>query len=168
MFWNAINTAIALLSLFIAAALWYRTLVAEHPIVDLVPRAAGSDSKLLEIDLQVRNLGERALILHDLIFSSPPRSDISVTVINDESLQQVITRSMIEQRRSDDVAELGLVVQPHSISVIRITLPDLDRWLDFRIRWSKQTPVVFPWLPLRVKRTPVQLRQLADAADAAL
>ena len=168
MIWNVINTVIALLSLSVAIALWFRTVLAEHPIVDFVPRAAGTDGNLLEIDLQVRNPGERVLILHDLAFSSPPRAEVGVTMMDDSNVREVIRRSLNEQRKGDQIAELGLLIQPRHVSVIRITLPDMNRSVDFRIRWSKQTPILFPWWPQRVRRTPKQLRQMATAAGAAL
>jgi hypothetical protein len=45
--------------------------------------------------------------------------------------------------------------------MIEVTLPELDRWLVAWLRWSKLTPVVFPWWPRLIVRSPCALRRLA-------
>ena len=47
---------------------------------------------------------------------------------------------------------------------MEVTLPDTERPLDATLRWLKATRRVFPWRSIRIKRSPDQLREMADAA----
>lgn len=169
MLWNAINSVVAVLSLGIAAALWYRSVVAENLITDLIPSESGQDGKLFVLALRVRNPGRHALILHSVRFTSPPRADVGITFTGDGGVREDIAKAMRELNRpTRDTAVVDRVVPAGGEVIIAVTLPDLTRPLSARLCWSKQTPIVFPWRPIRVRRSVAQLHEMAAAADAVL
>lgn len=169
MLWNAINSVVAVLSLGIAAALWYRSVVAENPVADLIPSESGQDAKPFVLVLRVRNPGRHALILHNVRFASPPRADVGITVKGDRGVREDIVKAMRELNRpTRDMAVVDRVVPAGGEVIITVTLPDLTRPLSAWLYWSKQAPIVFPWRPTRVRRSVAQLHEMAAAADSVL
>lgn len=163
MTWNIINSIVAVLSLILSGMLWYRTIMAENVQVDLIPAEFSADGKLLVLYLRVKNPGRHAMILHEIAVKSPPKDELLVASAG-QDVRGVVDRVMKEQKRPGIVI-LNTVLEPAAQQIVQITLPDLDRSLDIQLRWSKQSPVVFPWRPKRIHRTSRELRQLADAAS---
>ncbi len=166
MTWEAVSVGIATLSMIISGALWYRTVVSENPVIDIPNVKSSPDRDMLELCLRVRNPGRHALNLRRLVFWSPPRTDVGVTIRDvDGTARYDVGNSRKEhtagKRRG---AILDCVVEPGEEVTVEVTLPDLDRRLIAWLYWSKLTPVVFPWCPKLIVRSPNALGQLAKTA----
>ena len=169
MVWDALNIAVALMSLCFATLLWYRTIISRNPVVDLVPEKANASGDMLVVCLRVRNPDDHSVILHSLRFRSPPRKETSVQILEDQGARDHLARELREsQLGHDDTALLDVMVPPHDEISIRLTFAVLDRPLKMHLRWSRQSHVVFPWWPKRVKRSAKQLRLMTQAATGVL
>lgn len=167
MVWDAINTLIALASLGIAVWAFYRTLLAGHPVVELLAAAATCQGDPVVLYLKISNPGRHALLLHGLRFRSPRRDEVSWRVLEDSgttrrAVELAYKATMVDG--NEDEAPLDAQVKTGSAATVEVTLPNTKRPLDASLHWSKSTRVVFPWRPIRIKRSPQQLQQLADAA----
>jgi hypothetical protein len=121
------------------------------------------------LQIGIHNPGKQALLLDGLRFYSPPLADLNVRVLGVQSAAEILYPSMARilpnDGSSEDIASLNTLIEPGSKAVVQITFIDLSRPLDARLLWSKQTPVIFQWRPIKLKRTPGQLKALADAAQ---
>lgn len=166
MAWNVINTVIAGLSLLIAAWAFYRTVVAGNPIVDLVPVSTHPDRTNLVLHIRVRNPGRHAVILHGMTFRSPSLEDVLIHPLEDHGIRRDLELAKEQLSSSDKrTAPLHVQVAADEAAELEVILPYLKDGLDATLRWSKQTPIVFPWRGTRIARGSAELDGMAKAAN---
>lgn len=167
MSWDLLHWIVSVLSLTLAVLLWYRTIVSENPVIDIVPIEVNPDGDTLQLEMRVRNPGRHALIIHGLIFRSPERSEVGISLTNDRSTGDDVQRLICESDQDNkNLAIIDEIVEPSKEFAIYLTLPELNRSLNAQLIWTKQTPIIFPWKPSRIRRTPAELKRLASAAPS--